>query len=409
MNLGAVIADRYVLESPIDSGIPFTESWRSWDCRLDSPALMVLVTDGGGRDLPGSAMHVRAIRHSRLTRIVDVGLIECPEPDLADLPYIVFDEPKGIRVSDLLIRYRLPTPVARALVGEACASMEAAASLGFRHGAISPVMLTITDRGHVLVTGAGIADRLVHSDPSHGPVTDRDDARALALCFIRAVTGIEPDDVEPEDLPRDLTRTERDLSFAVLGPSGRPSFADLHRVFPSWNPSALRDLGMRQSSFPRLAPVEVITPEPEAVPALEGAPLLVEAPGAVRPFEPTEVVEEGLIDDGWGLTDFEEVALVEDTPTVAEAVFGFLHQRFPSWSLGQRLNERARDHTLAGPRFDATPWLLLVGFLVVVVVGVLSINWTTGPFTPTVDLNNLPSHEYPPYTFDPTDYPSPDS
>lgn len=408
MNQGVIIGDRYRLESPVDSAIPFAESWRAWDRRLGSFVLLLLVAEEGRKGFQDVAAHARMARHPRLTRILETGLIESSELELAGQPYVVFDEPEGIGVADLLIRHRLPTPVARALMGETLESVEAAARVGLRHGAISPRLLTVTVQGRVLLTGAGIAAGLLASDPSREPVADHDDALALVRCFVQAVTGMDPDDTAPEDLPRDLTRAERDLSLSVIGLPEVLSFADLRRAFPSRNPRALRDLRTRRPSFPRCTPlgVSILGPEPTLP---EGSPALVEAPPVevVRPeYDLTEAVEEGLVEEGWGFEDFEEVSPDREVPTIAEAFFGFLHRRFPSWSLGRSLYERARDHTLAGPRFDATPWFLLLGLVVVIVVGILSIGWATGPFTPTVDLNNLPSHEYPSFTFGPTGDPS---
>ncbi len=423
MNQGAIIADRYVIESRLDCGIPLVESWQAFDRRLGESVLVLLVEEGGRKGLRAVAERAHTARHPRLARIIEIGLVESSEFEEAGRPFIVLAEPQGTRVSDLLSRYRLPTSVARALVIEATKSLLAAGSLGMRHGAISPKTLTVTDRGRVILAGAGIAAGLAGLDPACGPVTEHDDATALVRFFVEAVTGLDPDEVLAEHLPRDLTPPERNLVSLALDPTEHVSQADLARAFPPRDTSALRDLATHRSSFPRLVPAALPSAEPDIASdegLLEAGPAMGLASGGVTPvstvegapatrlgYEPGEDLDQGLIEEGWGFSDFEEVTTLDETPTIMEAVFGFLHRRFPSWSLARNLYERAKSHTLTGPRFDATPWFLLLGFVVVVVVLFLSINWATGPFTPTVDLNNLPSHEYPPYTYGPTSSPSP--
>ncbi|MBN2177492.1 MAG: hypothetical protein JW722_07530 [Demequinaceae bacterium] len=416
MITGAVIADRYVLRSIAHTGLPLVESWHAEDTRLGVPVLLLLVEEPGRRAIRPLADQARTARHAQLARLVEVGLVESDDPDHAGRPFIALERPSGLSAADLIGRRILPTPVARALVGEAARAVEAAASLGLRHGAISPELLTVTDRGRVILAGAGVASGLVALDPDRKAVTERDDARALSLLFVRAITGMNPDEVTAEDLPRDLTRAERDLAFVVSSPSGRPSLEDLFKILGTWDPLRLRSLRLDQASFPRrLAPPGVepdaIPPEAEA-PRDESAVLTVfqeELAAQVGVADATALVEVLAPEEGWGLDELEELVSLEEAPTLAEAVLGFLHRRFPSSGHIERLLERAKDRTLAGPRFDATPWLLLGGLIVVIIVGIMSLQWTTGPFTPTVDLNNPPSHAYPSYTFGPTASPSSDS
>ncbi|MCJ7827418.1 MAG: hypothetical protein MUP36_04180, partial [Demequinaceae bacterium] len=171
----------------------------------------------------------------------------------------------------------------------------------------------------------------------------------------------------------------------------------------AWNPQRLRSLRLGQAFFTRLVPIALPSPEPEVSP-LEPEALTVDL-GAFDVDTLEELLPQ---EEGWGLDELEELVSLEEAPTLAEGILGFLHRRFPSSTLIEGLLERARDRTLAGPRFDATPWLLLGGLIVVIIVGIMSLQWTTGPFTPTVDLNNPPSQEYPSFTFDPDAAPSPD-
>lgn len=410
MNSGLIIANRYVLDSAIESGLPLVESWLAMDTRLNTPVTILLAEEQSRRSFRDSTDEARTSRHAQLARIIEVGLLESDDHDEAGRPFVVLERPAGLMFSDLFSRRIIPTPVARALIGEAARAVEAAASLGLRHGAITPELLSVTNQGRVVLAGAGIAANLTNLQRKIRDVTERDDALALALLFVRAVTGLDPSEVSAEDLPRDLTRAERDLAFVVSDSAGRPSLTDLFRVFPSWNRQLLRSLPLKKSYFPRLASIVVELPEPEAtVTDLEAAIEALRERGAEPSESAVDTLESDLeADEDWRLAELEELVLVDEVPTVPEALLEFLHRRFPSSPHIERLLERARDRTLAGPQFDATPWLLLGGLVVVSIVGIFALRWFTGPFVPTVDLNNPPPQEYPEYTFYPSETPPSD-
>jgi hypothetical protein len=291
-------------------------------------------------------------------------------------------------------------------VGEAARAVEAAAGVGLRHGAISPESLFVTSRGRVILSGAGVAASLVSLEFESRSVTERDDALALARLFVRAVTGLDPSESTPEDLPSDLTRAERDLAYVVSGPGGRPALADLFRVLAPWNRQLLRSLHLRQSSFPRRASLEP-GPEPEAtIPERE---ITLDVSGSVVTGEPGVSIDtlapEYELDEDWAFEELEEVIQLEEVPTLTEAILGFLHTRFPASTWITRLYERAHARTLAGPRFNASPWLLVGGLVVLLIIGILSVQWLTSPFVPTIDLNNNPPQEYPHSSFDPSPAP----
>lgn len=409
MNSGLVVADRYLLGSPLATGLPLCESWFAMDTRLGAPVTVLLIGDVGRRTVRRSAEQARVARHARLARIIEVGLLESDEHNQSQRSFVVLEQPEGLSFADLFGRRIVPTPVARALIGEAARAVEAAAGLGLRHGAITPEALFVTNRGRVILSGAGVAASLVNLASENRTVTERDDALSLARLFVQAVTRLDPNEAALEDLPTDLTRAERDLAFVVSGPAGRPALADLFRVLAPWNRQLLVSLPLRQASFLRRVPLVVPGLDLEEVlPEWEALAEASETEATGGPVSSVDTLApEYEPDEDWAFDELEEVVQLEEVPTIPEAILGFLHRRFPSSTVIARLYERASARTLAGPRFNATPWLLMGGLVVVFIIGILSIQRLTSPFTPTVDLNNNPPQQYPDATFGPSAPPSP--
>jgi len=399
VKLGFACAGRYVLLAPGAFSVPSAEVWHAHDTRLGLPVIVLVAESSGRASLLDAIERARTIRDPRFARVIESGLIESETTEDAGRPYAVLESPEGLSVASLLARRFVPAPVARALVGEATRVVAAAAERGLRHGEIVPELLTVTNRGRVVLAGAGVVEAFVASSPGRRSVTERDDALALGTLFVRAVSGEDPVDLPTEKLPPDLTRAERDLAYVLSHGSARPSLSNIVRVLGTWDPSLLRTLSTDLRHFPRRAyePVVEAAPITDEIPVLDAAA----APAAA----PTITDEEA----AWSLDTFEDVAVIEDTPSILEAVLSALSRRFPRFSPITRALEKVRARVTGGPQINATRWFLLGGFVAIVLIGIWAIQWVTSPYVPTIDLHNPPPQEYPEFTFGPSASPSADS
>ncbi len=398
---GLVLAGRYVLSIQGAYAVPGAEVWEAADARLGAPVTLLFADATERASVKNAAERARTVRDPRLARIIEAGISEAEPPEDAGVPYVVLEHPAGLSVASLLSRRLVPAPVARALVGEAALVLVAAAQRGLRHGGIVPELLTVTDRGRVVVAGAGVVDALVASLPGRRAVTQRDDALALGLLFVRAVSGRDPVGLAKEDLPPDLTRAERDLAYVVSQGTARPSLSDIIRVLGTWDPRLLRALPSALLRFPVLErePVLEVVPITDELPVLE----VSVTPAWTPTPAPTDE------DDGWGLDVLEDVSVAEEAPSILEALLAALSRRFPRSAPITHALERVRARVTGGPQINATRWFLAGGIIAIILVGIWAFQWMLSPFVPTIDLHNPPPHHYPEYTFGPLITPSPDS
>ena len=406
---GFKISERYRLDASEDLRLPETEAWLATDLRLAVPVTVLVVGGAGHLDVEAAAERARVARDPRLARIIEVGTLDAEEPGERGRSYVVLERPEGVSLADLLGSRRVPARTARALAGEAGRAVEAALHLGLRHGAITPDLITVADGGRVILAGAGIVPAILATGDKPRVVADRDDAVSIGQLFVRAATGKPALDASAADYPIDLTAPERDLAHVVSRGVTRPALGDVLRALTPWEPGALRGLRDDLLSFPRLVPLPAIPApapavvEPEA--ATDEIPVVSPSRAAgvgLAPEAPSEVA----LEDAWGFEALEPIPGPDEVPTLTEGIIVVLRRRFPDSPLIARLANAAEARALAGPRFDATPWLLGVGVVVLVVAGLVGIRLLTGPFVFKGDLHNPPQQTYPPYTFGSTVTPS---
>src|SRR5690606_8032761 len=131
---------------------------------------------------------------------------------------------------------------AAAVVGEAAASLLAAAQAGEHHGWIRAQALTVNDRGRVMVSGFGIDGALAAQAGQGAAHTEKSDAVALAKVYLTAVTGVDADAATVTDLPDDLPAPATKLAKAVIKGSGPKKLADITTALGTGNTAVLRQM-----------------------------------------------------------------------------------------------------------------------------------------------------------------------
>ncbi len=387
---GLTLDGRFVLVERLEAVAADTEHWRATDTRLDKPVTILAVSGDRAAAALAAGNQARLVRDGRLARIVRVFQSDDDRPTT----YLAVERPQGTVLADLLERRLLPVSIARAIVAGASEALAAAEERGLT-GGITSLDLTVTARGNVAVANAGLGEAVSGITTSAGA--------SLALVFRDAIAlGDDlPATIEPSEhrLIQDAAAGKEIALAAVLTALSRAPVGTLHGLR-----SAARAFPWRyEADQPALTTVtEVTTDEPSVVtqPAPEtSAPHSTLTPAS----EPTTQDE-----DRW---EFEELVDERATDlsgqtTVAEAFFALMHRQFPESARFTERLERAHARAAAGPRINATPWLMVGFFGFIITMGWMAYTWAATPFEPTFDLRNPPPQSYPEYTSGPTATPS---
>ncbi len=361
MKIGQTLANRFVLigaEGKFGDGI---KRWEARDTRLDRPVTVVVYPAALADAAESAALAATLARDPRLARVSSLRI--------GDRVAVVIDRPAGVRLRDVTADRLLPIAVARAAV-RATADALAATTLS-APGELLDV--TVTATGKVVVAGAGLGDVGATAAPL---------GTQLALWLREATTR---EDAEPEGL------TEAELALFADAAAGKAlDAAAVLKAVPEQARDALRGVARDTYTYERrIAPV---LPEPEPQEDLLDAGL--GTAGVDVPTRPIDV-------DEWEFDEFlaAEAAEAEALPTVGEALLQFLHRRFPNSAGITRALARAHERTIRGPRFNASPLVMLVVVGFVAAMAYLSFVWFAEPFVPDYDIGRNPPQQYPEFTY----------
>jgi len=409
---GETIAGRFIVANPVDDSIPGMSTFTGHDTRLDQGVTIHLIDSVAPSAVVRAAHRARLVSDPRLVRV----LAAHTHGRGADRrTYVVTDQPRGARLDTLLTRAALAPSAAAAVVGSLAAALLRAKSSGVRHGHIRTRDVTITDGGHVVLTGLGIVGELVSQSGAGPTPREKDDAVALARLFVTAVTARAVDEVTVAHLPDDLPEAARALSEGVLAGKGPRTVAEVIAALGTGNYAALRELAREA---PRLwwpaAPTEAL-PE-SAEPAPEPEPTALEPehePAETAPEPETEPETEPepnepaparpltrfghAVDD---LDEFHDIIADQNQvirPSVVEAIATRLHHRFPGSARLTRAAQAAHRRAQAPAPIRPAPLLVAVMIVAIFVACVIAIDKIQTPLEPATD--GPSGDNYPQYSF----------
>jgi hypothetical protein len=370
---GQTLARRYVLvseEAALANGVV---RWGAQDTRLDRAVTLLTFPKKLAEQALAAANTARIARDGRLVRVTDVFRHKDDGPAV-----VVIDRPAGVRLAEVTAERFIPLDIARTIARATAEALDTASALGLE----SPgdlLEITVASTGKVVVAGAGLG--AVHGDaPSAGAVV------ALWLRDTIAVDGI---------LPEEVTSDERTLIKDAAAGKDVAIASVLERVERA--EASLRGFKTATLRYDRLVPLPLPVLAEDDVDAAPAGDVVTAGPDTALGDTDLDALDESL----WDLED-ELDRDSEQVPSLTEAFFDFLHRRFPDSPWIARAAERAHAHTLAGPRFNPAPWMILalLGFLSV--MGYLAWAWTIAPYDPDVDLYINPQQTWPAFTFDPS-------
>ena len=162
---------------------------------------------------------------------------------------------------------------------------------------------------------------------------------------------------------------------------------------------------------------EVTSADPIAAPAAradaDGAPALPADGGAhAGPVDPSPTRLRtrfgGAVDDIDEFHDIVAAQNVDSAPSVVEAIFERLHQRFPRSAPLADFAEAAHRRAQTVAPFNVGPLLVALFVVALFVAGVIGASMITQPIDPPVDGLNHPSQVYPEFTVGQVHTPSPE-
>ena len=437
MQAGDTIARRFGLVRADDVDLPGLDRYLATDTRLGMDVTVDIITSGAPSAVIRTAQQARMLRDKRLSRVLSAGIERRGNDRIF---YAATERPRGVRLDELLGKIAFAPDSAAAVIGEAAAALSAVVATGMHHGLMTASMITVTDRGRVMVSGLGI-DGVIGAQAGRVKVSnERTDAVALAKIFLAAITAMDPEDVTTADIPEDVPQAARDLCHAVLKGSGPTSLADVTAALGTGGTHILKSLAAEAPAlwWPR-APV-ALAPLSPAGPGAE-----VSIGGVTAPVEDdlgTEVGDAELIDgevvdgelvngemvtvdlddgviDGdvidiaaarprtrFGgavddLDEFHDIVAAQNTgaqQSIAEAVLERLHQRFPASAPLASAASAAHRRAQAPAPLNVGPLLVSLLLVAVFVAAIVGASLLTKPYVPDFDGHNNPPQTYPAYT-----------
>ncbi|WP_062528047.1 hypothetical protein [Demequina rhizosphaerae] len=208
-----MLGARFTLLDEVEHDIPGIERHLAEDTRLGRRTVVDIVHSTASAAVRKEAMRASRLRDPRLARIVATGR---ETVDGSAVTYVATEHVPGAVLSDVLARRRVDPRRAVAIVGGAARALAAGRAAGLTHGFVRPSCITVTSRGRVVVAGLGVDGEAAAQAGLVTAPSEADDARALALLLVRALTGMDPEESTPDDLPDGLAPAARDLAVRAL-------------------------------------------------------------------------------------------------------------------------------------------------------------------------------------------------
>lgn len=439
MQIGASVARRFVLERHEEYDLDGVTRFVARDTRLDRLVNVDFLTTLAPSAVVTAASRARVLRDKRLARVLAVGR-ERLQGSTKQVAYVVTERPDGVHVGDLLGLVQFAPATAAAVVGEAAAGLQAASLAGEHHGQIRPRALTVTESGRVIVSGFGVDGELAAQAGRKRGRDERSDAVALAKIYLTAVTGLDADDVTPDDLPDDLPAVARSFALAVIKGKGPRTLAEITVALGTGNTAVLRQMAaeapslwwppapVAEGGFDALNTVDLdvadgyvattdVTwaPSPDELAVVEDdaeAVAVDTTTGAIAVID-EEVVEPeellpaprprtrfgGAVDD---INEFHDIVAeqnLEDKPAVLELVLTRLSERYPSSQALARMAEAARVRARSQAPINAAPLMIGIGLTVLFVGTIIALSTMSKTYIPAERPYENPKQTYPPFTF----------
>lgn len=250
---GTLLAGRYRLHQRTDGDLPGVQCWSARDQILDRPVRALIIRGGDVHAIQDAARRAALVSEPRLLKVLDVG-------DHEGVAYTVTEPVVGRDLAELTVRGPLPADQARAIIAEAASALEVARRRGVHHLALRPSTVRVTPDGAVLVTGLSMDGELFGHDATGAKATSRADTVGLVALLYLTLTGRWPthpgspqvDDVPiapvvegvpvaPSELSPGVPNDLDTLCAVTLGPNddGPHSPGELVRELEPWAPVRL--------------------------------------------------------------------------------------------------------------------------------------------------------------------------
>ncbi|MGC4175384.1 hypothetical protein [Demequina sp.] len=425
MLTGEVLDGRFEALHTVEYDLPGITRYEGVDTRLNTTVLVDEVTSVAPTAVRRAALRFMSVRDPRLSRVVAVT------GGSAGSPTVIVSEPlQGVRLSTILARRRLDEAKASAVVGEAARALLVASAARVHHGWVRPSCIAVDSRGRVSIAGTGVDSELALQAGVRRGKGEGADATALSRVFLACVTGKDADEATEADIPQSTSAEARALCERVLAGKSFDTLTGLLDALGPFDTRVLRNLPSGVDSLPlsltkqaeaekkrkrdkldaarraftgprvtggvTIARETLVKAEVEAE-AVSGSIPLVVAGSPVTP-----VVEEEPLEDLHDLLTFEEMVdeqVARSKPTTAELFYERLHARWPqSRGITKRL-ERAHYRAVNGGPINATPILmvlLVIGLVVLAIVAVSLLSQGFGQDDPGGGGNIYPTYSYGP-------------
>ncbi|WP_235856760.1 murein biosynthesis integral membrane protein MurJ [Occultella glacieicola] len=184
--VGSTIADRYVLLARLEAPLPQSSLWSARDDILQRDVRIITLDGPHREEALDAARRAALVGDDRLARILRVGTS-------GGLGYLVTDATDAPSLADLVRSGPVPAAVARSLVGEAAAAIEAARKRGVHHLQLRPASLLVGERG-VVLKGLAVDAAELGVDGGDARAAARTDSVDLVALMYTALTGTWPGD-----------------------------------------------------------------------------------------------------------------------------------------------------------------------------------------------------------------------
>lgn len=464
MHAGASLSRRFTLLRPYPYDLPGVDRWLARDERRSVEVHVDLVTVATPDAIRHVAVRAAQVRDIRFARVLATGREMLGGKRVT---YIVTEAPQAVSLTDVLGQRIVPAHIAAAIIGEAAHALEAAAALSVHHGYVRPEAVHVLDTGRVIVSGLGTDGELAARAGLSKKASQKADAQALARLYVALVTGKDAAAATEEDLPEHLALRAANMARATIAGDPPGSLAAILAALGPVDSRGLRDLSHTMSDWPWAAGAEPAPLPPAArlgldvsldvsVPqraaqlaALGLVPLiaaddvartiqsgrtawLIPAPHPAESHEPPSdyvpaTKEEAAefsarirrvaardADQELGLDTWERVVADQNRtspPSVVQAVFEWLHRRWPrSVAIGTAA-EQARHRAHRPAPLRTGPVLVSMFLGVIIVAGIVAFEILTAPLGAGDDNPVEPPSHYPEFTFSPEPEPttSPDA
>lgn len=436
VHVGATLGRRFVLMRSESYDLPGVERYVAHDNRLNTDVVVDLITTAAPSAVRSTATRSMVVRDPRIARVIATGRERLGSKDRV---YVVSQQATGLSLDTVLATKVLPVPVASAVFGEVARALSVAHAKTIIHGAVRASSISVTARGHALLTGLGIDGELATQAGRSSTKARKTaiDAAALAELYVLAITGIEASDATEDDLPSNLSPRAREMCGAVIRGSGPQDVTAIAEALSPFHIRYLRSFASQTASFdlrPALMEAERVRQEEERLAVLERARRINESialdpqavawgativeswealarlqPGAwagvraeIVQLAPHSAVE--VAGESEGLDLFEAMRAEQTanlSPAVWEELLDRLHRWWPrSETLTKALARAHRRAQRSGP-IKAGPLLMATGVVATVVAAMVAFSMMGQPFEPQYERFNPPTNTYPPFTISP--------